>query len=328
LKKILFRADAKPSIGIGDLMSLITLGEYMEGFECFFLTQATLAAKTIVEKRGIKNVFYIDEDGDLVKDVEAINKIVDKYKIDVVFFEITERKLTEYGGVSSLVKKACVNFDGFILDDMELVVNWDAAAFSFYDEAKYGRAKFLLGTKYVILPKNFYDDDRIKKREYPQDRRNILIAMGGADELNFTLKVVAAFCDTDYKITIAVGSGYYLKDELLAFLETKTIEFELKVDVTDMLKEYLSCDFAIGAGGLTASELAASRTPCAILATYEHQIARCRYFDKNGWAKYLGFRNFDKSELLNAVRNYNKSGIGIEFKTKDIADALKKIGES
>lgn len=325
MKRILFRADAKPSIGIGDFMSLINLSDYLEGFEPFFLTQATIAARMIVEKRGLQNVFWIEDGCDIAQDIEAINKIIEERKIDVLFFEITERKLTEYVGISPMVKKMCVNFDGFIPDDIILVVNWDAAAPSFYDTTKFLHTKFLLGSEYVILPKSFYGNQKIELREYKQERRNILVAMGGADELNFTLKVVGALLDGEYKLTIVVGSGYCAKEELLEFLDARPIKYELKVDVKDMLAEYLLCDFAIGAGGLTASELVASRTPCALLATYEHQIARCEYFDKNGWAKYLGFREFDKSEILNAIDSYNKNGIDIKFKTKDIAGVIRAL---
>ena len=64
-----------------------------------------------------------------------------------------------------------------------------------------------------------------------------------------------------------------------------------------MLDEYLSCNIGIGAGGLTSSEMVATRLSTILIATYKHQIARCKYFDKQGWAKYLGYRDFknDKS---------------------------------
>ena len=91
MKKILFRADAKPSIGTGDLISLITLSEYLDDFECFFLTQSTSVAKKIIERRNQKNVFWLDENADVKVDVATINEIVDSHKIDMLFFEITER---------------------------------------------------------------------------------------------------------------------------------------------------------------------------------------------------------------------------------------------
>ncbi len=324
MKRILFRADAKPSIGIGDFMSLINLSDYLEGFEPFFLTQATVAAKMIVEKRGLQNVFWLDDGCDISQDIAAINKIIKEFKIDVLFFEITERKLTEYAGISPIVKKMCVNFDGFIPSDMKIVINWDAAAHKYYDTNKFPNTIFLLGPKYVILSKAFYADS-VKKRQYAQHRKKILIAMGGADELDFTSKVANAVVGSNRELIIIVGAGYEPKEELKNSMNTKGTNYTIKVNVEDMLVEYLSCDFAIGAGGLTSSELVASRTPCALIATYEHQTARCEHFDREGWAKYLGFRSCDDSLLNAAISQFNPRFTENIFDTEGLADAVRKI---
>lgn len=324
MKKILFRADAKPSIGTGDLMSLITLSEYLSDFECFFLTQDTPAAKGMVGCRMLKNVIWISENASIEEDVAAINAALDKYAIGILFFEITERKLTEYIGLKNGVSKLCVNFDGVIPDDMKLVINWDAAADKYYDTNSLLNTTFLLGPKYVILPKAFYSDD-IKKREYTQDRKKILIAMGGADELDFTLQVAEAVVGKDRELTVVVGAGYNQIERLRNSLDAKGANYKIKINVSDMLTEYLSCDFAIGAGGLTSSELVASRTPCALMATYEHQIARCEYFDREGWAKYLGFRSCDGKLLDTVISQFSpKLGENI-FNTIGLAYAVRKI---
>lgn len=322
MKKILFRADAKPSIGTGDLMSLIALSEYLPDFECFFLTQDTPAAKGIIERRTPNNVLWISENTSIEEDVAAINAALDKYVIGMLFFEITERKLTEYIGLKNGVSKLCVNFDGVIPDDMKLVINWDAAADKYYDTNSLLNTTFLLGPKYVILPKAFYSDD-IKKREYTQDRKKILIAMGGADELDFTLQVAEAVAGKDRELTIVVGAGYSQIERLRNSLDAKGANHTIKINVSDMLTEYLSCDFAIGAGGLTSSELVASRTPCALIATYEHQIARCEYFNREGLARYMGFRVCDSLSLNEAISEFNPYFANELFATNSLADAVR-----
>ena len=324
MKKILFRADAKPSIGTGDLISLIALSEYLDDFECFFLTQSTSAAKKIIERRNQKNVFWLDENADVKVDVATINEIVDSHKIDMLFFEITERKLTEYKGLKSEIPKVCVNFDGFVPDDIKVVINWDAAAAKYYDVGRFPNTKFLLGPKYVILPKPFYADE-IKARTYTPQRKKILIAMGGADELDFTSKVASAVARVDRELVIIVGAGYENEQSLKNTLDSKGAKYKIKTNVTDMLSEYLACDFAVGAGGLTSSELVASRTPCALIATYEHQIARCEYFDREGCAKYLGFRSCDGKLLDTVISQFSpKLGENI-FNTIGLAYAVRKI---
>ena len=52
MKRILFRADAKPSIGIGDLMSLINLSFYLNPreWECFFMIKAYSAGIKLAKR--------------------------------------------------------------------------------------------------------------------------------------------------------------------------------------------------------------------------------------------------------------------------------------
>ncbi len=324
MKKILFRADAKPSIGIGDLMSLITLSEYLSEFDCFFLTQQTAAAKGIVEQRKPKNVFWLNEDAGVEEDVAAINMLIDEYGIDMLFFEITERKLTEYIGLNNNIPTLCVNFDGFIPESIKLVINWDVDAYKYYDINKFPNTKFLLGPKYVILAKAFYSDD-IKNRKYSAARKKILIAMGGADEFDFTSKVAHAIGCEGRELVIIVGAGYEKKAKLEDDLNKRGIKYEIKVNVKDMLSEYLACDFAIGAGGLTSSELVASKTPCALIATYEHQVARCKYFESENQAKYIGFKSFDAQELNLAVDTFKPMFTKDIFEANILSDSIREI---
>jgi len=149
--------------------------------------------------------------------------------------------------------------------------------------------------------------------------------MGGADELDFTSKVADAVADKKRELIIVVGAGYEKKEELANLLDKKNIRYDIKVNVQDMLSEYLACDFAIGAGGLTSSELVASHTPCAFIATYEHQIARCEYFDRNEWGKYLGFRGFNRIKLMNAVNNFLPNFKSNIFNTEELVNEIRQI---
>ena len=149
--------------------------------------------------------------------------------------------------------------------------------------------------------------------------------MGGADELDFTSKVANVIAGKDMELIIIVGAGYDQKERLKNSLDEKGAAYTIKVNVEDMLAEYLSCDFAIGAGGLTSSELVASRTPCALIATYEHQIARCEYFDIEGWVKYLGFRVCSGDSINRAISGFYPEFSDDIFQTNAIVDALAEI---
>lgn len=320
MKKILFRADAKPSIGTGDLMSLIHLSRYFKknSWEPHFMIRNYKAGVAIVRKHNLDNVFVINENISVNHEVDIINNYIEKHRIDAVFFEITENKLSEYKGLSEDVLKACAVFDGTIPDDMDLVVSWDVGSNKFFDKAKYPKTTFFLGPEYVILPIEF-DTEKIKGRQYNANPEALLVAMGGADELNFTQKVVDALMRNgiDLKINVIIGSGYEYKETLKKSLENSSLQYEIKHNVIDMFREYMQCDIAIGGGGLTSSELVATRTPAILIALYEPQISRCEYFARHGLAQYLGYREVNNNLLLDYLKKINLPNNEMVFHGKE-----------
>lgn len=327
MKKILFRADAKPSIGIGDLMSLINLSFYFDEreWESYFIIRSYKAGVELVKKYNLKNIFIIDENLSLDEEIKYINDFIKDNSIDIIFFEITERKLSNYIGIDS-IKKVAVNFDGHILNDLDLVIDWDVEAYKFFDTDKYPKTKFLLGAQYVILPKEFYSQ-KVQNRKLNYPAKKLLIAMGGADELNFTQKVVNSIIksELDIELNIIVGAGYEHRDELEKTLKSSNLKFGIKQNIKNMLNEYLDADIAIGAGGLTSSELVASKTPAILIATYEHQVARCKYFGEQKFAKYLGFREFNEKELIEAIKNPIKIEKNNLFDTNAIVKEIDEL---
>ena len=127
------------------------------------------------------------------------------------------------------------------------------------------------------------------------------------------------------KTTIIVGSGYEYREKLEQSLSDVTFEYEVKQNISNMFDEYMDCDVAIGSGGLTASELVASKTPSVLIATYEHQIARCRYFDSVRSVKYIGYRKFDDKELMKAITYPIVPNGQIFFNTKAIINECNAI---
>ena len=105
-------------------------------------------------------------------------------------------------------------------------------------------------------------------------------------------------------------------------LINSNIKYLIKENVTNMLDEYLDCDIGIGAGGLTSSELVATKTSAILIATYEHQIARCQYFNEMGWAKYLGFKSYNEQELIDSILMPIYPSDAISFHTHKIKELV------
>lgn len=327
MKKILFRADAAPHIGIGDLMSLIHISKYFDQtYEKYFIIKDYKAGVDLIKKHNLENCFIVDSSIVLENEVVYINNFIKEYDIDILFFEITERKLSEYIGINKKVKKVAVNFDGHILDDLDLVIDWDVEAYKFFNIQKHLNTKFLLGSEYVILPKEFYSK-KIVNKKLTSEYKKILIAMGGADEFDFAYKIVDSLIkfNLEFELTIVIGSGYEHKKKLEKKLKTSNMKYQIKQNITNMLDEYLNCDIGIGAGGLTSSEMVASKISPILIATYEHQIARCKYFDTQGWAKYLGYMEFTEDDLKEAILNPIESTNENIFNTYKIVELIDEL---
>ena len=128
-----------------------------------------------------------------------------------------------------------------------------------------------------------------------------------------------------FEIIIILGAGYQHKTLLNESLSGSKSKFTVRENVLNMFEEYMRCDLAIGAGGLTASELVATRTPSILIATYQHQIPRCQYFDDRGWATYLGFKEVARQDLLEAIEHIQMPDQKPVFNTRAILEACNEI---
>jgi hypothetical protein len=87
-KRVLFRADAEPSIGTGDLMSLIHLSRYFQAdnWDCHFLIKDYPTSIRLIEDNALQNVTFIDRNLSIAREIEAINKMTEANHISLLFF--------------------------------------------------------------------------------------------------------------------------------------------------------------------------------------------------------------------------------------------------
>lgn len=308
MKRILFRADAAPHIGIGDLMSFLNLSNIFKNWETYFIIKDYKVAIKLMKKYNYKNIYFIDQEISMCDEVNYINEVIKENSIFSFFLQINENKLSLYNDVNVRFR-ACAYFDFDLPKNYDVVLSWNYNSKNYFNQKRHKRTKFFLGTEYVVLPQNF-NFQEIENRKYKKKKEKLLISMGGADEKNLTLKVIKNLhkIDLKYYLTIILGSGYEFERVLLEFLKNTNISYEIKKSVDNMYIEYMNCDIAIGAGGLTVSELIATKTPAIIVSAYKHQIKRCNHFDEKGWIKHLGYMNteFDNENFNFIPDNLNR----------------------
>lgn len=298
-KKILFRADAQPAIGTGDIVTFINLSEYFEnaGWEVFFVSKNYESAVKIYEKRNIKNVFYFDKSSSISDELLFIKQKIKDKLIDFIFLQINERQLADYESLNGAVKIGAVVFDGKMSSFIDLALDWSYPSLLFEKqyEKRFACSKFLLGFEYA--PINIkYEICNFTKRKYSDKIKNILITMGGADENNYTLKVLDKIMElnNDADINIVLGAGFSVdnKNQIYEILRQIPNNYNIYENIDILLDLYLKADIAISAGGLSAFEIIATRTKSLLIPCYEHQLDRCKYFHEKKWAINLGLKNF------------------------------------
>jgi len=329
VKSILFRADANTSIGMGDLMSVIYLSEYFDDWDVYFIVKESDEVKTLLNDKNINNLTLIDNNTKINEEVDTINRFIIEFEVNILFLAITERTYFEYSNLHNKVKKVCINHynynNGNILNMFELVIDWDALAKKKYNTSAYKNTKFLLGPKYVILPKSFLTK-KYMNRTHGKIKK-VLISMGGVDLHDITKEVVKCLIkfNVEYHVTIILGAGYVHQENLLNLLSNTDLKFTIKKNISNMLDEYLLCDIAIVAGGLTASEVVSSKTPSLLIATERHQIERCKYFNNMKLAIYLGYRSFDKQLLIDKIDDIQIPYTQFNFSTDLLKSSIKLL---
>jgi len=331
VKKILFRADAKSSIGTGDLVSLITLSKYFikNGWECFFLIKEYSTAIKILESRGIYGFNKIAKDISLKNEIKTINNFVKDNSINVSVFQQFEINFTEYRDLTNQSFNIAISGNEKISSIFSMVISWDNKAIELIKGNMNKNTEYLLGSEYAILPIEF-EKEKINKRIYSKIPKKVLITMGGCDEFNITKKIIIFFSNAKYefKLNIILGGGYQFLDELEYFLKRTELDYTIKHNVTNIYEEFINTDFAISAGGLTLYELLATKTPTISIATVEHQITRCEYFNNSSLIYYFGYQSIDNITLTKFMLNYGTIVKNLKnnynFKTSDIVKELEK----
>lgn len=294
MKTILFRADANPSIGSGDLISFIHLANRFKckGWKPYFLIRNYPLGMSLINAYFPDNYINIDATYSVADEVCTINRVIETYNIDVVFFQINEVPISSYNSINRSVFKGCVYFDYDLPKGFDLVLSWNSDSHKYFVSDEHVGTKFFIGPEYVILPLSF-ESEAVCNRTFADKKEKILVAMGGADQVDMTRIVASKLIEINWDLNVRfiLGEGYREQDALEKILANAAFNFEIERNVSNMLDEYMKCDLAIGSGGLTASELMASKTPSFLVATYEHQMGRCEYFQGKGWAKYMGYRD-------------------------------------
>lgn len=171
-----------------------------------------------------------------------------------------------------------------------------------------GRGRsYLLGSKYILLRKEFWD---VPEKETRESIGRILISFGGDDIRGMTSNVlrmsIDAFPECSKRVIIGKGFRNVEKIEQLKDSRTELVYFP---NAEGMKKAMLESDVAVSAGGQTLYEMARVGLPGVSIAVAENQLNNVMGWERAGVIDYAGWwetRTFLERALASLIRLRDK----------------------
>lgn len=275
---LLIRADASTRIGTGHVMRCLALAQAWEDSgrrAAFAMGMDAPALEDRLRSDGMEVVHLSAEPGSL-EDAEMTADIAQKMGagwavVDGYHFGSDYQRIIKESGLRLLFIDDNGHADHYYAD---IVLNQNLHANEELYRKREPYTKLLLGTKYVLLRREFWPW-RGWKREIPEVARKVLVTLGGSDPDNVTLKVIQALQQVEVdglEALVVIGAANPNRQELDKVLESSKHYIRLESNARNMPSLMAWADISISAGGSTSWELAFMRLPSLVIALAENQI--------------------------------------------------------
>ena len=319
MRSALFRVDGSQRIGLGHIMRCVAFSQGLEqrGVEATFVTRNyDNRVAEVVQSYGY-GLEMIPQGCTLEEDCSLTLRFAEDNNAGIIVTDLCN--IDVLANVDKYCRHLeCLKSSGKFLitiDDLnqipfpsEIVINPNYGAENTNYESN-GSTRFLLGPAYFIFRREFIEAARAN-RQIKKDAQNILLAMGGSDSPNLTLKVARALTKMDVlaglNLRIVLGIIYpdSVELELEEVLRNARANCEILQEIDNMAELMLWSDLTITGGGLTKYETAVTGTPSIIISQVEHQAELSERFRKEGTAIDLGLGGkVNEQDIVEAVNN-------------------------
>ena len=273
---LLIRADAGPAIGSGHVMRCLALAEAWkdDGGDVIVLLASSVQSieeRLATEATAILHIAY--EPGSPEDACETV-RIAREYRADRVVvdgyhFGAEFQKQIRDAGLSVLVIDDYGHAARYCAD---LVLNQNVYADRSLYPAHEPATRFLLGTRYALLRREFLAWTGFR-RTIPPVARKILVTFGGGDPDNLSGAVTEILKDmpVDDLEVVVVAGGIFPHIDALRSSVRDLPHISIRSNVTDMPGLMAWADVAISAGGSTSWELAFMGLPSLLYTAAANQ---------------------------------------------------------
>lgn len=269
---IWIRADGGKEIGTGHIMRCLSVADALRQMGetvCFLMADDSAAA--LVEKAGqdyrvLHSSFKHPEE-----ELDALLPLFSEGEKSVFLADsyfVTPSYLSRIRACMSVCYMDDRGISGLPVD---LLINYNIFADdSIYGGPEGGAAKYLLGTRYAPLRREFHE----VPYQVREQAERVLITTGGSDRYDLAGKILNEVlkCPDTRDLEYCVVSGAY-NENLPALLEIESGHPNVKIfsNVTQMSELMQNCDIAVTAGGSTMYELSAVGVPIICFSFVDNQ---------------------------------------------------------
>jgi UDP-2,4-diacetamido-2,4,6-trideoxy-beta-L-altropyranose hydrolase len=307
---LLLRADASATIGTGHVMRCLALAQAWQdagGRATFASAEMPDALVNRLQAEGIAATRLPAEAASsadstataaLARQEGVQWTVVDGYRFSPAYFGALR---ADGGRVLALDDMA--HLERYPVD---CLLNQNLNATSERYAGKAGAADLLLGTRFILLRREF-----LRWRDHPRTfvrpATRVLVTFGGSDPDNVTAKAIAALAmlpGSGIEARVVVGSCAPHLAELEALVERSQGSVRLERDVRHMPELMAWADFAVTAGGSTSWEMAFMGLPALMLVLSKDQEAVAESLQQRGVVQNLGWaESVSPGQLAAAIQS-------------------------
>jgi len=291
---ILFRSDSSSTIGTGHIMRDLVLAKQYPNSKIFFATQnleGNLNSKIIESGYELINLSSnaIDELDSLIKELNIDLLVIDHYEItheDEKLLKIQNSKLKILSFDDTYEKHYC-----------DILLNHNISANeSRYKDLVPKDCELRCGAKYTLIREEFHQAKKIPKIK--NEKFTIFVAMGGADTLNITQKVLKILEKFEVIVNVLTTSANQNLKSLKSYCQDKNW-VKLHIDSNKVAIVMRESDFAIVTPSVVLHEVIFVEVPFVAIRTADNQEDMFNYLKKE---KFLTLESIE----LNSIKNILK----------------------
>lgn len=249
-----FRVASRPEVGGGHVSRCLTLARAMAG---------RVSVRFVLDPEGadwtsriMASGFEVGAEGDAWTG-HAEGVILDTYEVSRTTLQHWRQQAAR---LVAIVDTECP------LAGVDIsIMQWRLAC----NEAGAG---VLWGLRHALVPRQFAE---IADAVWPELPQHVLVSFGLRDSVNATGLIISALenlaTEWQPEVTIVAGARAPHLEAVRKAVDRLGSRGGLVVEADSMIPLLASCDFAIGAGGISAAERAAAGRPSATLALNAHQ---------------------------------------------------------